>query len=213
MIENLREKEKKAFAFIRNRIIHQGKAPTLREINVVTGDTSPRSASLVVGRLIAARLLKKAGRKFKLADPVGEDRNSVSTVSVPLVGSVACGSPMLAEENIETYIPVSTALVKKGAKYFLLRASGKSMDEAGIKNGDILLVRQQETANNNERVVALIDDEATVKFFDKVGNVVILRPKSTEPKHKPIVLTDNCRIQGVVVAVIPSDLYLGNDKS
>jgi len=207
MIQNLREKEKKAFAFIRTSIVHHGKAPTLREINEVTGDTSPRSASLVVGRLIAAGLLKKADRKFKLVGPVGGDRNSVSTVSVPLVGSVACGSPMLAEENIETYIPVSTALAKKGSKYFLLRASGKSMDKAGIKDGDILLVRQQETANNDERVVALIDDEATVKIFEKAGNVVILRPKSTESKHKPIVLTYNCRIQGVVVAVIPPDLY------
>ena len=113
---------------------------------------------------------------------------------------------MLAEQNIETYIPVSTALAKKGSNYFLLRATGDSMNLAGINDKDILLVRQQETADNGEKVVALIDEEATVKILEKKDDVVILRPRSTNPIHKPIILTNNCKIQGVVVAVLPSDL-------
>jgi repressor LexA len=202
---NLSDKDKKAFALIRNKIIHYGKSPTLDEINEVTGGKSPRSASLVVDRLIEAKMIKKEGRTLKL---VGiHSTQSISTINIPLVGSVACGMPIFAEENIETLIPVSTALAKTGSKYFILRAKGTSMNNAGINDGDLLLVRQQETADDGQKVVALINDEATVKILEKGNGVVILRPKSKDKSHKPIILTNNCTIQGVVVAVLPSDLY------
>jgi len=205
MMNNLSDKDKKAFALIRNKIVHYGESPSLREINEVTGGKSPRSASLVVDRLIAAGLIMKGNRSLILTNT--HLTNSISTVDVPLVGSVACGVPMFAEENIQARIPVSTALAKKGSKYFLLRASGDSMNQAGINSGDLLLVRQQDTAETGERVVALINDEATVKIFERGADAVILRPKSTNKEHKPIVLTDNCIIQGVVQAVLPSDIY------
>ncbi|HMO77570.1 MAG TPA: transcriptional repressor LexA [Candidatus Paceibacterota bacterium] len=205
MMNNLSDKDKKAFALIRNKIVHYGESPSLREINEVTGGKSPRSASLVVDRLIEAGLIVKGNRSLILTNT--HLTNSISTVDVPLVGAVACGVPMFAEENIQAHIPVSTALAKKGSKYFLLRASGDSMNEAGINSGDLLLVRKQDTADNGERVVALINDEATVKIFERGTDAVILRPKSTNKEHKPIVLTDNCIIQGVVQAVLPSDIY------
>jgi repressor LexA len=205
MTNNLSDKDKKAFALIRNKIIHYGESPTLREINEVTGGKSPRSASLVINRLIESGLIKKSGRNLILANTYKE--SSISTIQVPLVGSVACGTPVFAEENIQTYIPISTRMVQKGSKYFLLRASGDSMDEAGINSGDLLLVRQQDSAENGDKVVALINDEATVKVFEKTRDAVILRPKSKNKDHKPIILTDNCMIQGVVVAVLPADLY------
>src|SRR4051812_18604222 len=110
-MESLTEKDRRAFALIRTRIIHSGLSPTLREINEVTGGKSPRSASLVIERLVKVGLVRKFGRKVKLSNSnVSFEEPSVSTVDIPLVGSVACGTPMLAEENIETYIPVSTAL-------------------------------------------------------------------------------------------------------
>jgi len=206
MLRNLSDKDKKAFLLIRNTIVHEGESPTLREINEVTGGKSPRSASLVVERLIRAGLVKKFGRKLKLADLRMPSEASVSTIRLPLVGSVACGAPMLAEENVEAHIPVSTALAKKGSHYFLLRADGDSMNKAGINSGDILLVRQQDTAEDGQKVVALIDDSATVKVFERKSGAIILRPKSSNKKHTPIVLTENCKIQGVVIAVLPSDL-------
>ncbi len=205
MTNNLSDKDKKAFAFIRNKIIHYGKSPTLREINEVTGGKSPRSASLVIDRLIESGLIKKNGRDLILANTYSE--SSVSTIDIPLVGSVACGTPIFAEENIQTYIPISTRMAQKGSKYFLLRASGDSMDEAGINRGDLLRIRQQDSAENGEKIVALINDEATVKVFEKTRDAVILRPQSKNKNHKPIILTDNCMIQGVVVAVLPADLY------
>ncbi len=205
MQEHLSDKDKRAFALIRNRLAHYGQSPSLREINEVTGGKSPRSASLVVDRLAKAGLIKKIGRQLIL---IGTPSNaSVVTVDVPLVGAVTCGTPMLAEQNIQTRIPVSTALAKKNSVYFFLRAIGDSMDQAGIKSGDLLLIRQQATAEDGDRVVALINDEATVKMFEQADGAVILRPKSSNKKHKPIVLTDNCMIQGVVVAVLPGDLH------
>jgi repressor LexA len=205
MTNNLNDKDKKAFALIRNKIVHYGESPTLNEINEVTGGKSPRSASLVVNRLIEAGLIKKIGRQLILTG--SQTTASISTVDVPLVGTVTCGAPVLAEENIQALIPVSTGLAKKGSKYFLLRAIGDSMNLAGINSGDLLLIRQQDTAEDNDKVVALINDEATVKVFKKANGAVVLQPKSTNKNHKPIILTDNCIIQGVVVAVLPGDLY------
>ena len=205
MLNNLSDKDKKAFALIRNKIIHYGESPSLREINQVTGGKSPRSASLVVDRLVEAGLVTKAIRGLILANTHNEI--SISTIDVPLVGSVACGIPLFAEENIQTYIPISTRMAKKGSVYFLLRALGDSMDEVGINSGDLLLIRQQDTAEDGDKVVALINDEATVKVFQKTRDAVILRPKSKNKTYKPIILTDNCMIQGVVVAVLPADIY------
>lgn len=206
MLINLTDSDKKALNLIRNKLIHEGKKPTLREINEVTGGKSPRSASIVIDRLVRIGLLKKVGDNLRLIENSLLNPTSIETINIALIGTVTCGIPMLAEENIEAYIPISTNLAKKGSNYFLLRASGNSMDLAGINDKDILLIKQQNTAENNEKVVALINDEATVKIFERTNSAIILRPKSTNSIHKPIVLTDNCQIQGVVVAVLPSDL-------
>lgn len=210
MIESLNDNDKKAYAFIRNRLIH-GESPTLREINKITGKSSPRSAVLAILRLENAGLIKRFGRKIRLVSESSSHNKSISTINIPLVGSVAAGVPILAEENVEATISVSTAIARPGSKYFLLRVDGTSMNRAkvngtNINNGDIVLVRQQETADDGQIVVALINDSATIKFLERKNNMVILRPQSSDP-HLPIVLTDNCIIQGVVVAVLPADLY------
>ena len=205
MNKNTRGKDISVLKFIRNTFINSGTGPSLREINEVTGGKSPRSASIILDRLEKDGFIKR--QNGKIISIAFEKPNSVSTINIPLVGALPCGAPMLAEQNIETYIPVSTALAKKGSNYFLLRATGDSMNLAGINDKDILLIRQQETADNEEKVVALIDEEATVKILEKKDGVVILRPKSSNTSHKPIVLSNNCQIQGVVVAVLPSDLY------
>ncbi len=205
MPKDTRGKDIQALKLIRNSFFHTGSGPTLAEINKETGGESPRSASLILARLQRDGFIKK--KDGKIISIAFEKPDSVSTVNVPLVGGVPCGAPMLAEQNIETYLPISTAMAKKGHKYFLLRAMGDSMNLAGINDKDILLVRQQETAVNGEKVVALIDEEATVKVFERKNDVVILRPKSKNSTHKPIILTGNCKIQGVVVAVLPSDIH------
>lgn len=203
--------DKRVYAFIRNRLVHGGDVPTLAEINEVTGRSSPRSAVLALERLERAGFIKRGRRKIRLVSASLEYNKSVSTVNVPLVGHITAGMPMFAEENVQAIIPVTTTLARPGSKYFLLRVVGDSMNLATIKgvkieDGSIVLVRQQSTIDNGEKVVALINDEATLKILERKNGVVILRPKSSNEKHKPIVLTDNCVIQGVVVAVLPSDL-------
>jgi len=136
----------------------------------------------------------------------GTNKNAITltkTTNIPLLGSIACGTPILAIENIEAEIPVSVELIKGSNKYFLLRAKGNSMNEAGINDSNLVLVKQQYTAENGDRVVALIDDEATIKEFYNKGETIVLKPKSTEKKHQPIILTRDFKIQGIVVAVIP----------
>jgi len=126
------------------------------------------------------------------------------TIKLPLIGSIACGSPILAIENIEAEIPVSIDLIKGSSKHFLLKAVGSSMNKAGINDGDIVLVKQQNTAENGDIVVALIDDEATIKELQKTREALVLKPHSTEPKHKPIILYRDFKIQGIVIATVPS---------
>ena len=140
--------------------------------------------------------------KLMLNPDLGPHR--AQTVSVPIIGTVSCGSPMFAEQNIEAYIPISTNLATSGNKYFLLHAKGDSMNEVGINDGDLVLIRQQNTARDGEKVVALIDDEATIKEFHRADSVVILKPRSTNPIHKPIILESDFQIQGVVAKVIPN---------
>jgi repressor LexA len=129
------------------------------------------------------------------------------TITVPLVGSVACGLPSLAEQDPEAMIEVSTNIARPGYSYFMLRAKGTSMNNSGIKDGDFVLVRQQPTAREGEKVVALINDEATIKHFHKQNELVMLKPNSTDKSHRPIILSEQFLIQGVVVATLPKDIY------
>lgn len=124
------------------------------------------------------------------------------TVNIPLVGAVACGLPIFAEEHIEAQIAISTKLVKTPSDYFLLRATGDSMNKKGIDSGDLLLIKHQHTAETGDLVLALLDDEATVKEFKNNGSNLVLKPHSTNPKHQPIILTTDFKVQGIVVDVI-----------
>jgi repressor LexA len=127
---------------------------------------------------------------------------SVSTVQVPLVGSAPCGAPLLAEQNIEAWYPVASDLARPGAKYFLVRARGDSMDGAGILDGSLVLVKQQDVAHTGELVVALVDDEVTIKELRLSNSASALLPRSSNPSHKPILAAREMRVQGVVIASI-----------
>lgn len=122
------------------------------------------------------------------------------TVRVPIVGSIACGTPMLAEENIESYIPISSSILGTG-NFFALHARGNSMVNANIEDGDFVIVRQQNTAEEGQIIVALIDDEATLKRFytDRRRRKVRLHPENDEMED---MYFDSIDIQGIVVKVI-----------
>lgn len=202
-IINLTPKELEATRHIRNWLVHHGRTPSVRELMRELRYKSPRSVQDLLKKLEDKKIIRrtKTGNIQLKNDPESTSSHA-QTISVPIVGTVSCGSPIWAEENIEGYVAVSTSIVKTGSKYFLLRASGDSMNMAGINDGDLTLVRQQPTAQNGDKVVALIDDEATIKEYRRAGNSIILQPKSTNTKHSPIILTEDFQIQGVVENVI-----------
>ncbi|HXM35410.1 MAG TPA: transcriptional repressor LexA [Pyrinomonadaceae bacterium] len=192
------------YAYLRNQILVSGVTPSLRAIGTVVGYRSPRSVQLMLKRLNKRGLLsyKDGIVRLSVKTPVFGEQ----TVEVPLVGSVACGFPTLAEQNPEALIPISTKIARPGHDYFLLRARGTSMNKSGIQDGDFVLVRKQQTAEEGQKVVALVNDNATIKHFHREREVVVLRPNSTQIKHRPIVLSDEFIIQGVVVTTLPANL-------
>ena len=199
-------KEVEAVRHIRNYLMHNGYLPSVRELMRELGFKSPRSAALIIESLIDKGVLKRnkdGNLQLIINKEFSNDSGRAETVNVPLLGTVSCGAPIFASENIEAFIPVSVKLAKQPYKYFLLRAKGDSMNEKGINNGDLVLIKQQQTANNGDDVVALIDDDATIKEFHLNGNTIVLKPRSTNNKHQPIILTTDFKIQGVVIAVIP----------
>lgn len=202
----LSPKEARALKFIRNSLVQRGKSPSVREIQAELGYNSPRSAALILEKLIEhGRVERRVDGRLRLVKDLYEDKTHARTVLVPLLGSVACGVPLLAEENIEAMIPVSARLAKPSHRHFLLRAKGDSMDQAGINDGDLVLVRQQSVAENGDIVVALIDDAAAIKEFRRTPNAIVLKPKSSSAAHSPMILTRDFQIQGVVVTAIPDD--------
>jgi len=202
-MERVTNRELEAVRHIRNWIARRSRTPSVRELMGAMGYKSPRSAQDILEQLARKGIIKKlsAGDYQLLHDP-DLGRAHVQTVSVPVVGTVAAGTPILAEENIEGFLPISTSLAKPGHKYFLLRVKGDSMDKAGINDGDFVLVKQQPVADPGERVVALIDNEASIKEYHPQKNVVILKPRSRNPENKPIIVDQNFQIQGVVVATV-----------
>ena len=199
----LTEKEKDALRSMRSFLMKTGRMPSVRGLMNLMGCKYPRSASLIYERLTKKGILKKKpDGKVMLVNSNEKKESNAQTVSIPLLGSVPCGAPSLAEENIEAMYPVSVKLAPPPHRYFLLRARGDSMNAKGISEGDLLLIKQQNIAKNGDSVAALVDGESTIKEFHKTDNAVILKPRSTNPSHKPIIVTRDFQIQGVVVTAI-----------
>lgn len=200
-ILELDHKQVEAAKHIRNFLNHNGRMPSVRELMQAMEYKSPRSASVMFGKLVQNGVLSRCPhtRKFHFNDGVLAQSPSVSTVEVPLIGTTSCSGPLFAEESIEAYYRISSQLAPTGAQYFFLKIKGDSMDLAGITPGDMVLIRQQPTARSGDLVLALIDDEATIKKFIPEDDLVILKPCSSNPDHKPIILTHDFQIQGIVV--------------
>ena len=205
IVIKLTQKQEEFFNILTDYIRREKIPPTNREILRMMGLKSPRSIAQYLDALEEGGYIKrgKGARNIKILKSPYDNNNSSKTVKVPVVGYVPCGAPFLAEENIEKQIVVSEKIAKPPYKYFMLRAVGDSMNKARINDGDLVLVRQQMTANNGDIVVALIDDEATIKKLRLHKDHITLEPNSTSPNHCPIVLERDFKIQGIVVRSMP----------
>jgi repressor LexA len=211
MQNSVSNKELAALRVMRDFLMKHGKMPSVRELMKEMDYKSPRSAAVIFQNLIDKNILKKkddGSIQFIQYEFNNNETTSIQTVKIPLLGAIACGLPILAEENIEAMIAVSTKLAKPANKYFLLQAKGDSMNEKGINDGDLVLVKQQNTAGNGDIVVALIDDEATIKELRINDDNVLLLPRSSNKTHTPIILSRNFIVQGIVISTIP----MPNDK-
>ena len=207
------EMQQRIYQFILAYIAEHGYAPSVRDICDAVGLKSPSTVHFHLKNLAELGYIEKGAFKGRAIVPLDraavtkpEEKSAEPTVlavpelpakQVPIVGNVAAGSPILAQECIEDYLTFDTG--GRDGEYFALRVRGESMLGLGILPGDLVVVHQQETARNGEIVVALLEDEATVKTFSRKDGRIWLLPAN--PDYQPIDGT-NCSIMGKVVAVV-----------
>jgi len=188
---------------IARTIQHRGYPPTVREIGAQVGLSSSSSVHFHLRALEEAGWLHRDGsltRALRVSGPGSSERPGPSSSLLPLVGRVAAGQPLFAAENVEQMVPISTELFGEG-DLFLLEVKGDSMIEEGIFDGDLVVIRQQPTAQDGDIVVALLGDEATVKTLYRHEDRIELRPANS--RMEPIFVED-LQIIGRVCGVIRS---------
>ena len=201
---DLTKRQQEIFDFIKRYSAGHGYPPTVRDIGQAVGLASSSTVHAHLANLEKLGLLRRdpsKPRAIELLDKAVEQvRSIVRPDGLPLVGHVAAGSPLLAEENIEDYVPVPQLAGGDEGEY-VLRVRGESMIDAGILPGDYVVVRPQDTAIDGEIVVALVGEEATVKRFFREADHIRLQPEN--PEHEPIRSKD-AQILGRVVGLYRS---------
>ena len=205
----LNNREKSILRFIEKQIMTQGYPPSVREIGKAVGLSSTATVHNYLERLEQKGYIKKQDKKGRtlrlLKGGSGEEKKTSSKdfytqkelVEVPIIGKITAGEPILAVENVTDTFPIPIDFVGN-SESFMLTVRGESMIEAGILDGDYILVKRQNTANNGEIVVALIGDEATVKTFYKEKDHIRLQPENST--MDPIIVP-TCEILGKVAGV------------
>ena len=207
----LSKRQAAIYDYIRTYTEDHGYPPSVREIGSAVGLKSPSTVHMHLKALEELSLIRRDPKKPRTIDVTKSQDDSpklgtvvedlgANTISLPLVGRVAAGMPILAEQNIEENLVLPTSIVGD-ASSFVLRVHGDSMINAGIFNGDYIIVKEQQDAHNGEIVVALVGDSATVKTFYREKNRVRLQPENDA--MQPIYVTDPV-ILGKVTALIRS---------
>lgn len=194
----MRSKDKTLMAaiekFVSDYTDSNGISPTMQEVADGVG-SSKATVQRYIAQLCEDGILDYSGYRTMTST-----KTKAAAIRVPVLGTIACGIPKFAEENIEEYVRLPVALFGKG-NFFILRAYGDSMIEAGIDNGDLVLIRQQNYADEGQIVVALMEDEATLKRFypEPQKHRIRLHPENSRMDD---IYVDNCEIQGVAVKVL-----------
>lgn len=195
-MKTLSSKQQQIYDYIISFSAEHGYPPSVREIGAYVGLKSPSTVHFHLKGLESAGLITKAEGKTR-SITVAQPEASAQEDKVPVVGSVAAGSPILAQECIEDYLTFDTG--GRPGEYFALKVRGESMKYAGILPGDLVIVHQQADAHSGEIVVALFEDEATVKTLRRKDGHVWLMPEN--PDYEPID-GEGCAILGKVTAVV-----------
>lgn len=199
-------KEDQLLDFIKNYVANNGYPPTVREMCKAIKVSSTSTIFYYLNKLENSNKIKKNPNKNRALEIVSDESNHITTIEsnvnnmtrIPVLGTVTCGEPILAVQTSEEYFMVSPTLFK-GDDLFMLTAKGDSMINAGIYDGDKIVLRQQSHANNGDIVAALIDDSATIKRYFKENGVFRLQPENDE--FEPIIVND-VKILGKVVGLV-----------
>jgi len=199
----LSKRQQEILDFIKKEVQTKGYPPSVREIGEAVGLASSSTVHGHLARLESKGFIRRDPTKPRAIEILAGDSTQVmnpsKVVNVPVIGKVTAGQPITAIENVEEYFPLPERLVSPDDQVFILEIMGDSMIEAGILDGDYVIVRQQQTANNGDIVVAMTDEhEATVKRFFKEKNSVRLQPENSN--MEPIILR-NVTILGKVIGV------------
>ncbi len=201
---NISTKQQEILEYIKSEILAKGYPPTVREICEAVHLKSTSSVHAHLATLESNGYIKRDPTKPRAMEIMDDSFNMVRTemVNVPIIGQVAAGEPILAEQNIESYFPLPAEYMPN-TDTFMLKVKGDSMINMGIYNGDYLVVAQQNTAHNGDVIVALIDDSATVKRYYKENGHYRLQPENDfmEP-----IIVDSVEIMGKVTALFRSHI-------
>ena len=194
------KKQTEILEYIKSQILNRGYPPSVRDICTAVNLKSTSSVHAHLETLEKNGYIRRDPTKPRAIEIIDDNFNLTrrEVVNVPLIGQVAAGQPLLAVENITGYFPIPAEFIPK-EEVFMLNVKGESMVNAGIYDGDQIIVKQQSTASNGEIVVALVDDSATVKRFYKENGHIRLQPENDfmEP-----IIVDSCEIIGKVIGLI-----------
>ena len=200
MYNDLTKKQIDVLNYIKQSLDENGYSPSVRDICKDVNIKSTSSAHSYLKKLHSLGYIimdNSVSRSIHL--PENETQSLMAElINIPIVGQVAAGQPILATENIEATFPILEQYTK-GSVTFMLKVKGESMIDAGIFDGDLIMVRQQNTANNGDIVVALIEDEATVKTYYKESDYIRLQPENST--MEPIIIYNNITIAGIVIGL------------
>lgn len=193
------KKQEEILEYIKSQILERGFPPAVREICEAVNLKSTSSVHSHLETLEKNGYIHRDPTKPRAIEILDDTFNLTrrEMVNVPIIGRVAAGEPLLAQQNIENYFPIPAEMMPN-KQTFLLQVQGESMINEGILNGDYILVQQQQTADNGDKVVALIDDGATVKTFYREEGIIRLQPENDF--MDPIIVKD-CTILGKVIGV------------
>lgn len=193
MIDIKSSKQLEIYEFIKNQVNAKGYPPSVREICVAVNLSSTSTVHGHLTRLEKKGLIRRDPTKPRAIELLQENHNKKEMVDIPIIGKVTAGIPILAQESIEDYLTIPLDFVNSTNELFILKVQGDSMIEAGIHDNDLAIIEKTSIAANGDIIVALIENEATIKRFFKENGHVRLQPENST--MEPIIV-DNCKILG-----------------
>ena len=198
MLTQKRDKQSEIYNFIKDQVQSKGYPPSVREICEAVGLKSTSTVHGHLERLEKKGYIRRDPTKPRAIELLKDSVMRKELIDIPIIGKITAGIPILAVENVEDTFTIPLNFTKTNNELFMLKVSGSSMIEAGILNGDLAIIEKINSAKNGDIVVALIDNEATIKRFFKEKGHIRLQPENST--MSPIIL-DECSILGVLVGI------------